>query len=241
MSKDREFDKKVLDVCDKRNDALAISVKGRIRFTTYLHAADAVYHTACDSSFRTGKNVSKTYSENVNLASPGLGRPVVSDRQKIFQQMIEYLHANNEEQITLNDLKEFMDSFLKNSPHEAFTTKWIKHKLQEQLKDEIAITENNGKPNVVTFRTTTAKTLQNFYNEQRCSDPTREKERIILAAAKLLKTEINEMKCCCESYPNSDEIGSLEFCKQFVSKALRLLLENIFTSTNKAFEGIRFI
>ena len=59
MSENREFDKKVLDVCDKRNDALAISVKGRIRFTTDLHAANAVYHTACDSSFRTGKILPK--------------------------------------------------------------------------------------------------------------------------------------------------------------------------------------
>ena len=41
MSENREFDKKVLEVCDKRNDALAISVK-RIRFTTDLHAADVV-------------------------------------------------------------------------------------------------------------------------------------------------------------------------------------------------------
>ena len=61
-----------------------------------------------------------------------------------------------------NDLKELMDSFLKDSPHEAFTTKWIKHRLQEQLKDEIVITEINGKPNIVTFQTTTAKILQNF-------------------------------------------------------------------------------
>ena len=77
-----------------------------------------------------------------------------SDREKVFQQMIEYLREN--------DLKELMDSFLKDSPHEAFTTKWIKHRLQEQLKDEIVITEINGKPNVVTFQTTTAKILQNF-------------------------------------------------------------------------------
>ena len=62
---------------------------------------------------------------------------------------------------------------------------------------------------------------------------TGEKERIILAAAKLLKTEIKEMKNCSESYPNSDEVGSPEFCKQFVVTSLRLLLENIITSTNK--------
>ena len=44
-----------------------------------------------------------------------------------------------------------MDSFLMYSSYEAFTTEWIKHKLQEQLKDEIIVTEINGKPNVVTF------------------------------------------------------------------------------------------
>ena len=85
---------------------------------------------------------------NENLASPGLRRPAVSDREKVFQQIIEYLRAHDEEQITLNDLKELMDSFLKDSPHDVFTTKWIKNKLQEQLKDEILITENNGNSRV---------------------------------------------------------------------------------------------
>ena len=48
------------------------------------------------------------------------------------------------------------------SSYKAFTTEWIKHKLQEQLKDEIIITEINGKPNVVTFRMITAKIFQIF-------------------------------------------------------------------------------
>ena len=117
----------------------------------------------------------KQYCENESLVSPGLRRPVVSNRDKVFQQIVEYLRADDEEQITLNDLKELMDSFLKDSPHEAFTTKWIKHELQEQLKDEIVITEINGKPNIVTFRTIAAKRLRNFYCKQRCSDLTGEK------------------------------------------------------------------
>ena len=33
-----------------------------------------------------------------------------TSREKAFQQIIEYLRANDEEQITLNDLKELMDS-----------------------------------------------------------------------------------------------------------------------------------
>ena len=90
------------------------------------------------------------------------------------------------------------------------------------MKDEIVITEVNDKPNVVTFRILTATILQNFYNEQKFSDSTGEKVRIILAAAKLLKTERKKMKCCSESYPNSDKIGSLEFCKQFALTSLPL-------------------
>ena len=62
--------------------------------------------------------------------------------------------------------------------------------MQEQLKDETVIPDFNGKPNAVIFQTTKAKILQNFYNEQRCSDPMGEKERIILVPAKLLKTDI---------------------------------------------------
>ena len=41
------------------------------------------------------------------------------------------------------------------------------------------------------------------------------------------------MKSCSKSYPKSDKIGSLEFCKQFVPTYLYLPLENTFTSTNK--------
>ena len=59
------------------------------------------------------------------------------------------------------------------------------------------------------------------------------KKKIILAAAKLLKTKIKEMKCCSEAYPNTDKVGSLEFCKQFAATIWYLLSENMFTSTNK--------
>ena len=88
MSKNREFDKKVLEVCAKRNDALANWVKGRIRFTTDLHAADAVYHTTCDSSLELIKICLKS-TVKTNLASPGFGKPVISDCEKVFQQMMK--------------------------------------------------------------------------------------------------------------------------------------------------------
>ena len=54
--------------------------------------------------------MAKKYSENENLASPGLGRPAVSDSEK---QMTEYLRANDEEQIALNDFRKTRGYFSK--------------------------------------------------------------------------------------------------------------------------------
>ena len=47
MSKFREFDKSVLQICEKRADDLAQVVKGRLAFVNDLHSEDAVYHDKC--------------------------------------------------------------------------------------------------------------------------------------------------------------------------------------------------
>ena len=43
----------VLTVCQERNDSWAHSVLARISNAHDLHAADAIYHKACDINFRT--------------------------------------------------------------------------------------------------------------------------------------------------------------------------------------------
>ena len=48
-----EFEDTVLTVCRERNDSWAHSVLARISSAHDLHAADAIYHKACDINFRT--------------------------------------------------------------------------------------------------------------------------------------------------------------------------------------------
>ena len=55
----------------------------------------------------------KKYCENENLVSAGSRRLVASDREKVFQQIIEHVRANDEEQITLKDLKKTHGFFSK--------------------------------------------------------------------------------------------------------------------------------
>ena len=69
MIKNRDFDK---EVCDKRKGTLAISEEERITFATDLHVIDAVCHAACNSSFRTGKDLPRTYTGYKTNQSPGL-------------------------------------------------------------------------------------------------------------------------------------------------------------------------
>ena len=45
------------------------------------------------------------------------------------------------------------------------------------------------------------------------------------------------MKCCSESYPKSDEIGSLEFCKQ-CPNVLASALGKYIQFNKQVFEGI---
>ena len=59
MCKNREFDISILKVCEQRNDPWAVSVKGRIAYVNDLHSEDAVYHQACSTNFRTGKDIPK--------------------------------------------------------------------------------------------------------------------------------------------------------------------------------------
>ena len=45
---------------------------------------------------------------------------------------------------------------------EAFTTKWLKARLLEQLKDKVIITNINNKNNVITFFEKASKILSDF-------------------------------------------------------------------------------
>ena len=69
MSKHREFDKSVLEICKIRTDQLSQIVKGRVSFVSDLYAEDAVYHTKCSQYFRLGKPLPKEYTSKTSECS----------------------------------------------------------------------------------------------------------------------------------------------------------------------------
>ena len=80
-----------------------------------------------------------------------------------FLKLYSYLEENDDEQITVSDLIRRMEDNLFGSDHSAYSPQHMKTKLQELYGDRIINTEINGKPNVVTFRSTAKAVLQDFY------------------------------------------------------------------------------
>ena len=96
-----------------------------------------------------------------------------------------------------------MEEYLSHTNSEPYGRQHMKTKLLEYLGDKIIITDINGKPKEVMFRTTAATILQEFHIKQNL-DIEAEKINIIKAAAKLTKNDLKSIKTTNENYPEID-------------------------------------
>ena len=213
----------------ERGDDWAASVQARISAVHDLHAADAVYHHLCSSNFRTNKQIPAAYQSETHPAKRlKLGRPQPQERTDAFLEVISYLEENDDEQITVSDLIRRMEDNLSGSHHIAYGAQHMKNKLQEVYGDRIIITEINGKPNVVTFRSTAKAVLQDFYQQGKVkSDVEAEKVRVVETAAKLIRNDIKAMEISNTVYPTCEEMASEDACISFLPETLRVLLEEL--------------
>lgn len=230
-----DFDKSVLKHCDERNDIWGENVRGRVMFAQDLHASDACYHQLCSANFRTKKGVPQIFAQDEEVLSkkPRVGRPENSVRAEAFAKVSEYLKLNDEEQISINDLIEKMGNFLQGTGLQPYGFTFMKEKLQENFGDEIIITEINGCPNIVTFRSTASSILNAFYRQPKSEDLEAEKMRLIEAASNLIRTDIKSVVQDKAIYPTSLSVSSVEDCTAFIPKSLQLLLNVILVGKDK--------
>ena len=108
----------VLRVCQERNDSWAHSVLARISSAHDLHAADAIYHKACDINFRTLRQIPTAFrKEKLCTKKVKLGRPEELDRTEAFLEVAKFLEENDDEQITISDLISKMEVILEYSTY----------------------------------------------------------------------------------------------------------------------------
>ena len=142
---------KLLQACTERNDEWGHLVRGRIESVNDLPAADAIYHRTCFTNFVTKKNIP------ISQAGPArkkakLGRKMDPTTDKVFQELTSILENNDDAQISLTDLVSLMEEKLKNSSSIAYSSIYMRRRLEEHFGDNIVFTNLPGKRIIITFR-----------------------------------------------------------------------------------------
>jgi len=226
-----EFKKQVFHASTSWPDEWRLKVRSRVEFVSDLPAADAVYHQVCNVNFRTGKQLPKKFvCEDSAMKNVKLGRPQESLQADAFKRIIEHLEQYDEEQITIDDLVHKMDDNLHGTGVTSYSCKHMKKQIEKYFGDEIIITEVNGKTNVVTLWSTATSILRDFYASPKEDDTDLEKQRIISAAAKFIKSDIKALQQQKDVYPGYDEMASLETATEFIPASLQIFLKQLITS-----------
>lgn len=161
-----DFQEKILQICKHRDDDWSKKVYHRIISVHDLHAADAVYHHQCSVNFRTGKQIPVSKDLKTGTEKSKRGRPQDTEKTSAFQKVIRYVEENDNEQLTVNDLREKMKSFL-DSESEPYSCRFLKAKLIEHFGENIIISGRQGKECVLTLRKTASSILHDFYYNPR--------------------------------------------------------------------------
>ena len=81
----------------------------------------------------------------------------------------------------------------------------MKQKISEHFSDKVLFTNIHGKENVVTFRTTTSKILQDYYSLPKGQDEEAEQIQIIKTVAKLIKNNMKALDVS-DQYPSTEDL-----------------------------------
>ena len=168
-----------------------------------LPAAEAVYHETFNVNFRTKRQLPQVHEtdELPAVKKRKVGRPQNGEKKQVFAKLTMFFEENDDEQITVSDLVEKMKEYLSDTESEAYGRLHMKTKLLEYFRDKIIITDINGKPNVVNFRTTATAILQEFHEHQDDVHIKEQQMNIIKTAAKLIKNDLKSIATSSDSYP----------------------------------------
>ena len=179
--------------CENRQDSWSQTVLTRLLSIHDLVAAGAQYHRNCFSHFCCKRNIPTSRTEiNGQNKRLKVGKKSDDISNAAFIKVTDFLKENPLQQMTIPQLVQKMQDFLGASDSEAYSTKYMKSKLEEYFKDDIVITSKAGTADIVTIKDKASIILQDFFKESKESLSTEEKKaKIILAAAKIIKNDIN--------------------------------------------------
>jgi len=111
--------------------------------------------------------------------------------------------------------------------NETYSKKWLKIKLQDRYKDHIVFAEVCGHSSVICWRKMASYIISDKWYEERQKNIDDESVRIVVAAARLIKSAIQEMECDTDVYPTCETFGETDRSKQWVPSLLNHFLSRL--------------
>ena len=107
------------------------------------------------------------------------GRPVDENMLQLFEMLCIWLEVEADAELyTVTDIDT------------VYSTKWLTTKLKEKYKDSLYFAEVNGRSDVVCFSNMVNYIANDKWCESRKLDKTKEVERIVITAAKIIMAKI---------------------------------------------------
>jgi hypothetical protein len=187
-------------------------------------------------NFRTDRDIPakrKLTITSEEVPAKTKGKPADEERWEAFLQVATYIQENDDEQITLSDLRQKMCECLavRGCNKEPYTEKYLRQKLEDYFGDSIIVTCIRGKANVVTFRSTAEKIVRQFSQEKNVNrESEEEKLRIIKTAAKLLLADIKSMDTSRDEYPSRSDMENTQKNLEYILASLQLFLTTLLSN-----------
>jgi hypothetical protein len=178
----------------------------RIRLNVDLVAEEARYHDSCYKAFT---------SSTVGSNKPH--RPVAQNMNERFEALCHWLENDGDAELyTLSDLHNQM-THLANG-EEVYGEKHMRQKLMEHYGDHIFLSSVGGsRKDVVCFKNMASYIVSDKWYKDRNEDSNKESERVMIAAAKLVREEIRSKNYNKDVYPGINEIQSSKECQDFLT------------------------
>jgi hypothetical protein len=219
----------ILQMCDKRQDAWGLAVKSRLQLCSDMVAAEAVYHKSCHILFCT--NRCKPKGALISKQSHG-GRSHNCGHDNVemshsFNQLCEWLETYGDAELyTLQELWRRMAEAAGGEDN-VYSVKQFKCKLLHRYGEHLFFAEITGRKNVLCFRDMASYIINDKWHANKQENVEDERQRIVKAAAKLIKAEIRERDYNSTVYPTNEDVKNVDLGKQWVTPLLQALMETL--------------
>ena len=161
-----------------------------------------------------------------------VGRPQDKGMLHWFQMLCQWLESNPEAELyTLTELHAKMVELSDGS--DVYTLKRLTQKLHEHYGEFIFFAEVEGCGTVLCFKSMANCIVNDKWYAERKKNMEEEVERIVLAAAKIIRAEIRESKYDSNLYPTNEDIANVKKGREWVPHHLQTFLKTIVHSELK--------